>query len=216
VELTAQEGFTGVWHPELSATWKIKERWDLNMKGTAFNVIAEPGSEGFLSDYNLDFLEVSTMASYKFFNSQSIGLGFLYRWSEPLEDETEFEKRLTEQFGIISRLGSIRWGHRFRLEQRWKSEGLVHRVRYRLSMDIPLRGESLNPGEPYFIGSNEILFSGGKPVSFFAENRLTGGIGWLFSGKTKFEVQAQYRLNGILEDDLVHLLVIYTTFYMNL
>jgi hypothetical protein len=215
VRMMAQEGITAIWHPELSSTWKIKDRWELNFKSTAFNVMAEPGSEGFLSAYNLDFLEVSTLASYTFFNNQSIGLGFLNRWSEPFEGEAEFEKRLTEQFGIISRMRSIRWGHRFRLEQRWNNEGLVHRFRYRISMDKPLRGVSLDPGEPYFIGSNEILFSGGKPVNFFAEYRLAGGVGWLFSRKTKLEVQAQYRANGILEDDLVHLLVIYTTFYMN-
>lgn len=215
-DLSAQEAnFFSIWHPELSSTWKFNDRWELNTKATAFNEIARSDGEGLLSAYKLDFLEISALSSYKFFNNPSIGLGFLFRWSEPLEGDPQFEKRLTEQLGIISRIGSTRLAHRFRLEQRWRNEGLVHRFRYRLSMDVPLSGISLDPGEPYFIAAEEILFSGGKPISFFAENRISGGVGWLFSRKTKFEVQAQYRLNGVLDEDLVHLLVVYTTFYMN-
>ncbi|MBS0001184.1 MAG: DUF2490 domain-containing protein [Cyclobacteriaceae bacterium] len=185
------------------------------MKATAFNILTEPGSDGTLSAYNLDFVEISTMATYKLFNNPSIGLGYLYRWSEPFEQEDEFEHRLMEQIGFISMKGSVRMGHRIRLEQRWKSEGLIHRFRYRFSIDKPLMGESLDPNEPYIIGANELLFSAGLPISFFAEYRIGGGIGWFFSRNSKLEIQPQYRLNGILEDDLVHFLVLYTTFYMN-
>jgi len=213
--LPAQEGVFLSWQPELSATWKIGDRWQMNLKGIAFNTFAEPGNEGTVANYRFQHLDFSAMGSYRTFHNQTFSVGYLYRWIEPFEKVEGYEHRIMEQVGFIAQIGATRIANRIRLEQRRRKIGLIHRWRYRLSMDIPLDGQTLNPNEMYLIISDELLWSFGKPVSNFGENRLNGGLGWYFSRKVKCEIQLQYRANGILADNILHVLMMFTTCYFN-
>jgi hypothetical protein len=70
-------------------------------------------------------------------------------------------------------------------------------LRYRLSSDIPLNGQKLDPGENYAILSNEVIGDYFVNAIDF-ENRLVAGVGWYFENKNKFETSIDYRIDPLI------------------
>lgn len=88
-------------------------------------------------------------------------------------------------------------------------------MRYRISSDIPINGQKLDPGESYLIVSNEIIAE--YFVSAFEfENRLVGGIGWYFENKNKFETSIDYRLDPIIVSPQRNRIWLKFSLYINL
>ncbi len=213
--LFAQEGPFISWQPELSVTWRVQQRWQANIKAVTFNTFREPDPEQVPWAYSLNNAEISIFGTYRAFVNKSFSLGYLIRWLDPLDETPGFEHRLMAQAGFITSIGVNRYGNRIRLEQRWRPAGLIHRWRYRLSLDLPLNGEVLDPGEMYLIISDEFLYSFSKRIVDFGENRLNGGVGWLFTGKSKLEISLQYRVSSFLKEERRHAFVMLSTFYLN-
>lgn len=141
-------------------------------------------------------MEIGHFSTFGLSPKSSFSLGFMYRnrsWFEGSENEL----RSTLQFNTKSVLKNFRFGHRFRAEQRFYDSKTVHRFRYRLALDLPLNGEKLNVGEPYLIGSTELLWSLAKPDSPSIDNRFTKQIGWLINDKTKLQFGLEYRLSEL-------------------
>jgi hypothetical protein len=65
-------------------------------------------------------------------------------------------------------------------------------VRYRLSYELPLNGQSLDAREFYLIGKNEPFIQFYRNIDRF-ENRLNVSAGYVFSMKSKLELGAEYR-----------------------
>ncbi len=212
----AQEGIFINWQPEFSTTYRLNDRWQVNGKLVSFSTFARPGPEGTVGNYQLNNLEIRGFGTYRFLNRTSLSIGYMYRVVDPFEEVNGYEHRLMEQTAFITRLGPYRLGNRIRFEQRWRSTVFVHRWRYRLSVDWPLMGESLDPRELYLIASEEILWSFGKSVNNFGENRTTGGLGWFVSPTTKFEAHMQYRITGINSGSAFDMLLFITTMYINI
>ncbi len=141
-------------------------------------------------------MEIGHFSTFGLSPKSSFSLGVMYRNRSWFEDSKN-ELRSTFQFNTKSLLKNLRFGHRFRAEQRFYEYKTVHRLRYRLALDLPLNGEKLNVGEPYFIGSTEILWSLAKPDSPGIDNRLTSQIGWLISDKTKLQFGLEYRFGKL-------------------
>src|SRR5690606_31231209 len=78
--------------------------------------------------------------------------------------------------------------------QRITKSPTIHRFRYRFATDFPLKGETLNMGEPYVVGSLENLLSVSKMASPEYDVRLTGQSGWQLQGGLKLQVGMEYRL----------------------
>ena len=90
----------------------------------------------------------------------------------------------------------MRFGHRFRFEQRLLSELTILRSRYRFALDFPLSGEKLDVGESYLIMSMEALLSQSSAIKPELDHRTTANIGWVISKKSKIQLGLDYRFEA--------------------
>lgn len=140
----------------------------------------------------LDFKHFST---YSLSLDNSISLGLQYRNRDWFEHSNN-EIRITQQFNTITRLRALRFGHRFRAEQRITNPKTTHRFRYRFAVDFPLNGEQLNIGEAYIVATNEALYSVATAIKPELDYRITTQLGWLYSKNLKLQFGLEYRFEG--------------------
>lgn len=202
-------GQTIIWEPGLSYTWTSGPRWNYNIQLETRNKLYEESATFDFQFYDLEFY-----GTRKFFNENSFTAGYLHRHKAPYDDEQyNYEHRFMQQLTLISFLVDNRIAHRIRLEQRIKSEEYENRIRYRLSYDFPLQGQSLNSGEKYLVISNELLSTfNAQNISF--SNRTYLGLGWYINSKRKFENGVEARFEDI--DESKRFLIFLTSkFFIN-
>lgn len=209
--LFAQNGVE--WQPELSFTWQPHSRWQLNLKAVSYH---ESGAGSPREAFSTRHLEWALMGTYRLLSGASLSLGYAFRVREPFDPASNIENRLTWQYVAASRIEKYRLGHRLRAEQRFRNTGLIHRWRYRFSLDFPLDGERLDPGEPYAKASEELLWSIQSGAAPEVENRMGGGLGWYFGTRSKIELLAEYRLSDLNLADPAHRMVVFGVYYFNL
>ncbi len=210
VSLFSQNGVE--WQPELSLTWQPSSRWQINFKAVSYHESTGSSRETFSTPH----FESAVMGTYRLLSGASLSLGYAFRVREPFDADANIENRLTWQYVAASRGEKYRLGHRLRAEQRFRNTGLIHRWRYRLSLDFPLDGERLDPGEPYAKASEELLWSLQDGAAPEVENRIGGGIGWYFGPGSKVELLAEYRLSDLNLADPAHRMVVFGVYYFNL
>ncbi|WP_248724862.1 DUF2490 domain-containing protein [Seonamhaeicola sp. ML3] len=156
-------------------------------------------SRYFLFDENLQYtqqqLDVFHFSTFKLNFIHKLSLGFYYRnrdWFESGSDELRF----MQQFAFIKQRLGVRYGHRFRFEQRIFDNFTAFRPRYRFAVDFPLNGEKLDIGETYFIGSTETLLSLSEKRSPLFDQRFTSQIGWQVNQGLKLQSGLEYRLES--------------------
>lgn len=143
----------------------------------------------FLKNRQLQVVHFSTLSlSY----NKSFSIGIMYRNRDWFKD-TSNELRFTQQFNYTKRKSIIRFGHRFRNEQRVFSNNTSFRLRYRLALDSPLQGEKLDVGETYLVVNTEFLLSLNKDEKPQLDNRITSLIGYQTSEDLKLQLGLQYR-----------------------
>jgi hypothetical protein len=112
--------------------------------------------------------------------------------------------RFIQQFNIISIKESVRLAHRIGTDQTFgKDVPMEFRTRYRLTLEIPLNGTRIDPGEFYFKMGNEILWAIQRDQSDI-EVRITPMIGYLFPKSNKLEAGIDYRFNEFVESAIDH------------
>lgn len=185
----AQDNLTGYWQPQFAINYDVSPLYSHNFSVINRNYLVKEG-ESKIKTRHLDMVHFSTV---KVQNNQSIALGILYRFREAFED-SENELRLTQQFNLTSKPYVVRFGHRIRSEQRITKSVTVHRFRYRFAVDFPLKGEKLDIGEPYFVGTLENLLSVARNASPQYDTRLTGFVGWQMDQNLKLQFGLEYRL----------------------
>lgn len=184
----AQDNLTGYWQPQFAISYKVAQLYSHN-----FSVAQR--SYWFDDDtfkFKVRQLDIVHFSKFSIRDNQDIALGIQYRFRTIFEDK-EDELRFTQQFNHTARPLVVRFGHRFRSEQRITQSQTVHRFRYRFALDFPLKGEKLNSGEPYFIGGFENLLSVSKNSTPQCDTRLTGQLGWRLAGGTKLQFGLEYR-----------------------
>lgn len=127
----------------------------------------------------------------------------------------EPENRLYEDVTLRDRLGCLGLQHRVRLEQRWlgtraaDGQGPVqqweyqNRIRYQLAATYPLQGPTIDDGEFYLAGFDELFISFGQNVGLnvFNQNRLSGGLGFQLTGDAKAELNYLYQVRAHADPD---------------
>jgi hypothetical protein len=104
------------------------------------------------------------------------------------------DHQMIQQISNVYKGAGFRLGHRFRGDQMFKTNsGAEFRLRYRLSIEKPLNGQTLDAGEMYFLASNEPMIRFTSEVERL-ENRLYVSAGKYFSNKQKFEMGIEHRL----------------------
>jgi len=149
-----QENFTGYLEPGFSMNYGVatnySHNWELAQRSYFFD-----------GDFKLKArqLDITHFSKLKIGYDQSVAFGVRYRFRNVFETDEENELRFTQQYNFKHQRSSLRYGHRFRAEQRITPSLTTYRFRYRFAIDLPLNGEKLDVGEPYLITSTESLLS---------------------------------------------------------
>jgi hypothetical protein len=187
--------FTGIF-PEVSLTKKLNDQYKLNFKIENQEVIFDNRDE---NSANPQFTHYRTDLMMFFDRSirpgVSVALGVFHRFQD-----NEDANRIIQQLAILQRLRVLRINHRFRTDQTFtKNDDFEFRFRYRLSLEIPLEGAELDPGEYYMVVSEEPIFSV-KGGQFEIENRTAVALGKLFTSQEKLEWGIDYRTDGYIQE----------------
>ena len=127
-----------------------------------------------------------------------VSAGYQYR----LEGEGPNSHRTIQQVAYVLNSTGVRQGHRLRLDQTYTDGAdTEYRMRYRFSLEVPLAGRTLDPGEFYFLTSNELIggIQGGQGE---IENRLVGSFGHYFGKELKLEAGLDWRIDKIIAEGL--------------
>ena len=147
--------------------------------------------------FDARFLEVAHFSSLAIGNGKKIGLGLMYRFSKAFDDNKINEFRLTQQYHFASRLHSIRFSHRFRLEERFFSRDTFIRLRYRFGLDFPLNGQKLNVKEIYSLVHLESQLTSHKSFSPTYDLRVSAGLGKWVHPNLKMQLTLQHRFDQL-------------------
>lgn len=192
----AQENLTGYFQPKTALNYKITDNYKHNFSLAKRSFIFEDEA----STFRVRQLDLVHFSNLKIRDNQSVALGIQYRFRENFESDKSNELRLTQQFNITTKPRVIRYGHRFRSEQRITDVLTIHRFRYRFTLDFPLKGEELDVGEPYFVGNLEPLLSVAAGHDPEYDGRVTANIGWLLQEKTKLQFGLEYRTEDYTQE----------------
>lgn len=124
-------------------------------------------------------------------NNNNVLLGYAYVHSAPYIAGTDKksntnEHRIFQQFITKEKFGRVNIQHRYRLEQRFIEEDFKMRVRYFLSLNVPINKKEMEKNAVYAAAYNEIFIN--TKANYFDRDRVYGGIGYCFN--TNFKVEA--------------------------
>ena len=203
---TAQNTYQFGTLPSLNLTKKIKNDWSLNFRTESRQLIRTGEFNG---DADKKFEYVLT--DFSFIAAKKVGLnsrisgGYLIRFrdAEPVH-------RILQQYTIVQKMTGFRLAHRFASDQTFSSnESPEFRLRYRLTSEIPLNGQSVDPKELYIKTNNEFLNSL-QNSEFDLEIRIVPLLGYDITDSNKIEIGLDYRVNSFLYNNARH------TFWMSL
>ncbi len=145
------------------------------------------------------------MADFALTASRKTGLnnalagGYLVR----LRENQTFH-RFIQQYTIVRRYETFRMAHRFSSDQTFTSDNPWElRIRYRITAEIPLNGQSVDPGEYYLKLNNEYLNSW-QESEHDLEIRMVPLTGFVFNDSNKLEFGLDYRLSSFIDGNSRH------------
>ncbi len=156
-------------------------------------------------------LDVTTVVSRVVWVDAKIGLGYLSRFQN-----NKIIHRFLQQYTVTNPYFGYRLGHRFRVDETVRNnEKTEFRVRYRLSSDISMNGEFIDPQEVYFKIGNEYVYSfQGKETDF--EIRLVPSLGYYVNDDHKLEIGVDYRVNSFLSSTANHRFWLHLGYFISL
>jgi hypothetical protein len=125
-------------------------------------------------------------------NNNNLLLGYAYIHSEPYIAGTDDklktdEHRIFQQFITKQQFGRVNIQHRYRFEQRFVEDDYKMRLRYFLSLNVPINKKVMEKNAIYASAYNEIFINTEGPT-YFDRDRIYGGIGFCFNKSLKIEV----------------------------
>jgi len=191
--------------PQINASFSIDKKWKLIHRiEPRYNFFA--GGK-FVSVY--DRTDASLFVSRKISLNGALALGYLLR-----QQGTDFGHRFSQQYTTTSKLKHLKLGHRLLVDETiFSGRALLLRLRYRLSLELPLAGQSLDPKEFYLKASNEHILAYRKP-EFDYEIRTFIGAGYVFSKAYRLETGLDYRISNIMTG-INHQFLLYWGLFMS-
>ncbi|WP_406685590.1 DUF2490 domain-containing protein [Seonamhaeicola sp. MEBiC1930] len=157
----------------------------------------------------IDFFHFST---FKLNAIHKLSFGFYYRnrdWFDSGSDELRF----MQEFVYSKQKAGVRYGHRFRLEERIFNNFTDFRPRYRFIMNLPINGKIWDVGGVFFVGSTEALLSLSEKHAPFFDHRFTTQFGWQVNQDLKLQGGLEYRLEGYNTSTKNYLFLLTTAIY---
>jgi hypothetical protein len=187
----AQDGFAALGESSFAVNHKVSKNYAVNFALRSRYFIFRNSS----LEYNQQQIDVFHFSTFKLDINHDLSFGIYYRNRDVFETGSD-ELRFTQQFNYKKQKLGVRYGHRFRTEQRILDTKTIFRQRYRFAVDFPLNGEKLDIGEPYFIGAVEGLISLSKTDVSEIDHRTTAQIGWQLTESLKLQTGLEYRLEA--------------------
>jgi len=185
---TAQKTDLGNWFIYFG-NQKISERWNW------WNEV-QYRNYNFAGD--LEQLLLRTAIGYDLTpNNNNFQLGYAFIHSEPYisgkdQKRKENEHRIYQQFLTRQNFGRVYIQHRYRFEQRFTGDVFRMRLRYFLSVNIPVNKKVMAKNSIYLSAYNEIFANVKSPV--FDRDRLYGGIGYALTNSLRIETGLMYQI----------------------
>ncbi len=186
--------------PSINLNLKLPQQWSINFKVESRQRIQEgtfghsdsPGFRYILTDFSL-------LGARKLgFNAKLSG-GYLIRVRG-----AELVHRTIQQYVVVQKMAGFRLAHRLAADQTFAPKLLpTFRVRYRLTLELPLDGEKADPKECYVKINHEYLNSL-EEGNYDLEIRLVPLLGYSFTDKHKLETGLDYRVNSFITNTPHH------------
>lgn len=188
VNSNAQKSDVGNWFAYMG-NQKINNKWNWHNEVQYRNF-------NFAGD--LEQLMVRTGLGYNLSeNNNNVLLGYAYVHSEPYIAGTDAkirtdEHRIFQQFITKQQFGRVSVSHRYRFEQRFLQNDFKMRLRYALSLNIPINKKVMDKNAVYASLSNEVFIN--TKQNHYDRDRIYGGIGYCFSKYVKVEAGVMSQL----------------------
>ncbi len=203
--LSAQSAFKVEILPQINVSAAINKKWKVFIRLEPRHVFYT--DDDFVSEY--DRTDASIQFSRKISLEGTLAAGYLIR-----QKGRDFGHRFSQQYSTVSKFEKLKLGHRFLVDETFfKSLPIAFRLRYRLSTELPLHGQSLDLKEFYLKFSNEQIAFYRKP-DFDYEIRTFAGSGYVFTKKFRIEAGLDYRITNIISS-LKHSFLIYCGIYLS-
>lgn len=189
--LKAQSNFYSLGESALPLNHKVSNTYSVNFAIRSLYVLHSDGN----LQYQRQQFDIYHFSTFKLDYYHKLSFGVYYRnrgWFETGSDET----RLTQQYSYTKQALGVRYGHRFRAEQRILDTKTISRQHYRFAVDFPLNGEKLDIGETYLASAVEGLLSLSKPDKPETDVRITTQIGWQINESLKLQTGLEHRLEA--------------------
>jgi hypothetical protein len=180
--LRAQDSDLGNWMMYFGNI-PINEKW---------NVHAEAQYRNFNAIGDLEQFVLRTGLGYNFSeNNHNLLAGYAYFFHEPYipgtDEKRNFgEHRFWQQFIARDRVGRVNFLHRYRFEQRFFDGREQYRLRYFLSLNIPITKNKMEKNAFYASLYNEIFVKLDAP--YLDRNRFYVAGGYVVSRDLRFEI----------------------------
>lgn len=161
-----------------------------NKLNSKWNIHNEVQYRNYNSIGDLEQLLIRTGLGYTFNDKKNnVLLGYGYILSENYISNSDNkatinEHRIFQQFTTTQTFGKVKLGHRYRFEQRFVESNFKMRLRYFLSLNIPI---NIMENNKYYLSAYNEIFLNTK-TSVFDRNRLYGGIGYNINRAIRIEV----------------------------
>ncbi len=196
-----------IWLPVFSYSWEQTEQLGFDASASAFNSLSNLDNS-----LAIKFIETALIASYATSPKIKLGLGYLHRFATPLIEGYQYEHRLLENISFSSFFGDKKIGHRFVLEQRFRTNKYENRVRYRLSHKFSVGEETAGT----FLKLENELLNSFNSESFKGENRFKIAYSKSLKNKKEIEIGIQHRtLNLFTDFDLGQIVLLSTKFSLS-
>jgi len=198
--------------PSLNLNRKLKNDWSINTKIESRQLLQSGEFNGSADkSYKYVLTDISLISAKKVGLNSRIAGGYLIRVREG-----ELVHRFIQQYIIVQRLNGFRLAHRFLGDQTFsKNENPEFRFRYRITSEIPLNGEAVDPGEFYLKINNEYLNSF-QDADYDLEIRLVPLLGYDINNNNKIELGLDYRVNSFLNNNSRHSFWISFNFFIEI
>ena len=196
--LSGQQRYLGGVLPSVNLSHSFGRDWKVNMKTESRQQLFRGGTDrpsGF--EYKNQLTDVAFVLARKWRVNQTIAGGYMSRFREG-----ELIHRFIQQYTIVNRYNNWRIGHRFSADQTFASEQAgTYRLRYRVTLQLPLQGESVDPGEFYVKINNEVL-NEWQADDYDLEIRVVPFLGYEINDNSKVELGIDYRLSSFISGTL--------------
>ena len=148
------------------------------------------GTSSFENNYEYLLTDLHTLIALKTSVNHLLTVGYRIRFTNNM-----IIHQSIQQFSITQTFNSFRLGHRFSSDQTYLKDNFMLRVRYRATLEKPLKGDKIDPREFYIKFNTEVMYVVDQEKSN-AEVRIAPYLGYELNVRNKFEFGVDYRIDN--------------------